>query len=96
MSVIFQATVLENDTQDNWMIELRDMTDNRVALCGDMQEFQQKMEEFAEDYGGSVDEVVWKKQDNLPEHYMDAIRLEMAKMQAQIEEELGEVLIKES
>ncbi|MBA1437826.1 MAG: hypothetical protein FAF05_02365 [Epsilonproteobacteria bacterium] len=96
MSVIFQATVLENDTQDNWMIELRDMTDNRVALCGDMQEFQQKMEEFAEDYGGSVDEVVWKKQDNLPEHYMDAIRLEMAKMQAQIEEELGEALIKES
>lgn len=78
------------------MIELRDLTDNRIAMCRDLEVFQEKIQELAAEYGGSVDEVLWKKQKGLAEHYMDAVRLEMAKIQAQIEAETGESLIKES
>lgn len=89
MSVIFTSTIKMADDQ-TWYIELKDMVDQRVEICKDMDEFSQKVEDLGSDYGGHIDSVNWYKDDNVPEHVMDSVRLEMAKHQAEIEEKLGE------
>ncbi len=93
MSVIFTSTIKMDDNQ-NWYIELKDMVDERVAICNDMDEYSQKVEDFGSDYGGHIDSINWYKDDNVPPYVMDEIRLEMAKHQAEIEEKRGEPLIK--
>jgi len=93
VSVIFTATI-KMDEEDNWFIELKDMVDLRVAACKDMTEFSEKVEDFGSDYGGNIDEVNWYKDDNVPPHVMDEIRMAMAEQQAEIEEKIGEPLIK--
>jgi len=93
MSVIFTSTIKMADDQ-TWYIELKDMVDQRVEICKDMDEYSQKVEDLGSDYGGNIDAVNWYKDDNVPEHVMDIIRMEMAKYQAEIEEKLGESLIK--
>lgn len=93
MSVIFTSTIKMADDQ-TWYIELKDMVDQRVEICKDMDEYSQKIEDLGSDYGGNIDSVNWYKDDNVPEHVMDTVRLEMAKHQAEIEEKLGESLIK--
>jgi len=94
MSVIFTSTIKMKD-EKTWFIELKDMVDNRVELCYDMAEYAEKVEDLGSDYGGNIDSVNWYKDDNVPVHVMDIIRQEMAKQQADIEEQLGEPLIKE-
>jgi len=94
MSVIFTSTIKMKDA-DTWYIELKDMVDNRIELCYDMVEYAEKVEDLGSDYGGNIDSVNWYKDDNVPVHVMDLIRQEMAKQQADIEEQLGESLIKE-
>jgi len=93
MSVIFTSTIKMADDQ-TWYIELKDMVDQRIEICKDMDEYSQKVEDLGSDYGGNIDSVNWYKDDNVPEHVMDTIRMEMAKHQAEIEEKLGEPLIK--
>ena len=95
MSVIFTSTIKMADDQ-TWYIELKDMVDQRIEICKDMDEYSQKVEDLGSDYGGNIDSVNWYKDDNVPEHVMDTIRMEMAKHQAEIEEKLGEPLIKQS
>ncbi|MCJ7765144.1 MAG: hypothetical protein MUP09_04310 [Thiovulaceae bacterium] len=91
MGVIFTSTIKMDDDQ-NWYIELKDMVDERVAICKDMDEYSQKVEDFGSVYGGHIDSVNWYKEDNVPPYVMDAIRLEMARHQAEIEEKQGETL----
>lgn len=93
MSVVFTSTIKMDDEQ-NWYIELKDMVDQRVEICKDMDEYAQKVEDLGSDYGGNIDSVNWYKDDNVPPHVMDEIRMEMAKHQAEIEESLGEPLKK--
>lgn len=93
MSVIFTSTIKMADDQ-TWYIELKDMVDQRVEICKDMAEYSQKVEDLGSDYGGNIDSVNWYKDENVPPHVMDHIRSEMAKHQAEIEEQLGESLIK--
>ena len=93
MSVIFTSTIKMADDQ-TWFIELKDMVDQRVEICKDMDEYAQKVEDLGSDYGGNIDTVNWYKDDNVPPHVMDEIRLEMAKHQADIEEQRGEPLTK--
>jgi hypothetical protein len=93
MGVIFTSTIKMDDDQ-NWYIELKDMVDERVAICRDMDEYSQKVEDFGSDYGGHVDSVNWYKDDNVPPYVMDEIRFEMARHQAEIEEKQGETLKK--
>jgi len=93
MSVIFTSTIKMAD-DETWYIELKDMVDQRVEICKDIDEYSQKVEDLGSDYGGNIDKVNWYKDDNVPEHIMDTIRIEMAKHQAEIEEKLGEPLIK--
>jgi hypothetical protein len=78
------------DSEQNWYIELKDMVDQRVEICKDVDEYAQKVEDLGSDYGGNLDSVNWYKDDNVPPHVMDEIRMEMAKHQAEIEERLGE------
>ena len=94
MGVIFTSTIKMKD-DETWYIELKDMVDNRVELCYDMKEYAEKVEDLGSDYGGNIDSVNWYKDDNVPAHVMDVIRQAMAQEQADIEEKIGESLIKE-
>lgn len=94
MSVIFTSTIKMAD-DNTWYIELKDMVDSRIEICKDMDEYSKKVEDLGSDYGGNIDSVNWYKDDNVPPHVMDTIRAEMAKHQADIEEKLGEPLIKD-
>lgn len=91
MSVIFTSTIKMADDQ-TWYIELKDMVDQRVEICRDMDEYSKKIEDLGSDYGGNIDAVNWYKDDNVPPYVMDEIRAEMARHQAEIEESLGESL----
>jgi len=91
MAVIFTATI-KMDEQGKWCIELKDMVDERVATCFDMEEFSAKVEDFGSDYGGNIDSVNWYKDDNVPEYVMDEIRQKMADHKAEIEEKIGDTL----
>ena len=93
MSVIFTSTIKMADDQ-TWYIELKDMVDERIAICKDIDEYSQKVEDFGSDYGGNIETVNWYKDDNVPPYVMDQIRSEMARHQAEIEESLGESLTK--
>ncbi len=93
MSVIFTSTI-KMDADNKWFIELKDMVDGRVAECHDMNEYSEKVEDFGSDYGGNIDSVNWYKDENVPPHIMDAIRVAMAEHKAEIEEKNGEPLIK--
>lgn len=94
MAVIFTSTIKMADAE-NWIIELKDMVDDRVVICKDILEYSDKVQEFGNDYGGHIDSVNWYKDDNVPEYVMDEIRFEMSKQQAEIEEKTGEPLIKD-
>ena len=84
MGVIFESCI-KVDPDGKWYIVLTDKVDERVAVCRDLDEYSQKIEDFGADYGANIDEVVWKKDDNVPPHTMDEIRLEMSKHQEDIE-----------
>jgi len=94
MSVIFTSTI-KLDEEKNWYIELKDMVDERIAVCKDMDEYAEKVEDFGSDYGGNIDAVNWYKDDNVPPHVMDEIRQAMSSQKAEIEEKNGEPLIKD-
>ncbi|MDQ7044231.1 MAG: hypothetical protein Q9M34_11975 [Sulfurimonas sp.] len=89
MAVVFEARI-KVDNPNSWYIELKDTLDQRVVRCRDMEEFELKMEELGQDYGGHIDEVKWLKDDNVGPHVMDEIRMKMAETKAKIEEETGE------
>ena len=86
MAVIFES-LIKVDTEGKWFIELKDTVDERVAVCHDLDKYSQKVEDFGADYGGNIDEVKWSKDDNVPPHTMDEIRLEMSKHQEEIEKQ---------
>ena len=95
MAVIFESTIKLKDDKNSWYIELRDTFDNKVEICNNLQEYNQKVEQLGEEYGGHIDEVKWFKDEDVLPHFIDEIRIEMAKIQADIEEETGKPLIKE-
>jgi len=95
MAVVFHSIVKVNEARDNWCIELVDTVDDRHLICNTMKEYEDAIKELGDDYGGNIDEVQWSKEDDVPPHFMDAIRQEMANIQADIEEKTGEKLIKE-
>ena len=84
MAVLFES-LIKVDKEGKWFIELTDIVGARTVLCHDLDEYSQKVEDFGADYGGNIDEVIWAKDDNVPPHTMDAIRLEMSKHQEDIQ-----------
>ena len=95
MAVVFESIVKLNEARDGWCIEIIDTVDDRHVMCADMLEYQKKIKELGDDYGGNIDKVNWSKDDNVPPHFMDEVRQEMANIQAEIEESTGEKLIKD-
>ena len=89
MAVVFESQI-KIDEDGKWYIELRDTVVDRVAICQDLDEYSQKVEDFGADYGTHIDEVKWAKDDNVPPHTMDEIRLEMSKHQEEIEKQKAE------
>ena len=86
MAVIFESRI-KIDEDGKWFIELRDTVVDRIEVCHDLDEYSQKVEDFGGDYGGHIDEVKWSKDENVPPHTMDEIRLEMSKHQEDIEKQ---------
>ncbi len=84
MEVIFESCI-KVDERGAWFIELKDTRSGRVEVCLDMDEYSQKVEDFGAAYGGEINEVVWSKDENVPPYAMDEIRLEMARLQQEIE-----------
>lgn len=84
MAVIFESNI-KIDPDGSWYIVLIDTVDNRTAVCRDLDEYSQKVEDFGSDYGGNIDEVKWSKDDDVPPQTIDEIRLEMSKHQEDIE-----------
>jgi len=89
--VIFEATI-KNDNAGGWFIELKDTEDGRVEICKDLDEFEEKIEQMGDDYGGHIDEVRWLKDEDLHPAAMDEIRALMAEKRAKIEEERGDFI----
>lgn len=94
MSIIFESTI-QVDEAGEWVIKLQDTLDGEIEVCKTMDDYFQKVEELGAKYGGHVDEVKWRKDENVPPHFMDEIRLAMAKQQAEIEEKIGESILKQ-
>ena len=89
MAVIFES-LIKIDEEGKWFIELTDTVDGRMAVCHDLDEYSQKVEDYGGDYGGRIDEVKWSKHEDVPPHTMDEIRLEMSKHQEEIEKQKAE------
>ena len=89
MAVIFES-LIKIDEEGKWFIELTDTVDGRMAVCHDLDEYSQKVEDYGGDYGGRIDEVIWSKHEDVPPHTMDEIRLEMSKHQEEIEKQKAE------
>lgn len=94
MSVLFESTIkMAQGSNQDWYIELKDLIKESSEICADLQEYSKKIEELGAPYGGNI-EVRWSKDLNVPPYIMDTIRFEMSKLQREIEEEMGETLIK--
>ena len=91
MAVVFES-LIKVDEKGKWFIELTDTVDGRMAVCHDLNEYSQKVEDFGGDYGGNIDEVKWIKDENVPEHAMDELRVKMAEHRTEIEENTGETI----
>jgi hypothetical protein len=89
MAVVFESLIKVGE-DGMWFIELKDTLGDRVVLCHDLEEYFAKIEDFGADYGGTIDEVKWTKDESVPPHVMDELRLEMSKHQADIEKNKAE------
>ena len=76
MAVVFESTI-KNDGLGGWYIELKDTTDERVEICKDIKEYEEKIEKLGEDYGGRIDEVKWLKDKDVDELIMNEVRIQM-------------------
>ncbi len=79
MSVIFESKIKMNPLGDGWFIELTDTVDGRVLKCIDLEEFEKNVEELGADYGGRIDEVKWSSDDNVPQVFINEIRVGLEK-----------------
>jgi len=75
MSVIFESVIKVNPMDYGWYIELTDTVDGRVATCKNLDEFEKKMQEFGNDYGGNIDEVKWSADENVSPEVINEIRI---------------------
>ena len=74
--VIFEA-IIKNDGLGGWFIKLNDTVSNNKAICKNVKELEEKVEDFGSEYGGHVDEIKWIKDDDVSEQCMNEIRIQM-------------------
>ncbi len=87
MAVVFEALV-KNSQDGGWLIELKDTVDGRVVICKDLNEFEQKIQELGDDYGGRVDEVKWISHENLSPQNEQELRVGMMKYHEKYKDQL--------
>jgi hypothetical protein len=85
--VVFEALV-KNNEDGGWFIELKDTTDQRVVVCNDLKEFEVKIQELAEDYGGRVDEVNWISHESLSPQNEQKLRVAMMEYHEKYKDQL--------
>lgn len=94
MSVVFESTIkMAEGSKEDWYIELRDLSSGDVHICANLPEYSAKIEELGKALGGHIDEVRWGKDFNVHPMIIDQIRFEMAKLQRELEDEMGEPLL---
>jgi hypothetical protein len=86
MGVVFESCI-KVDPDGKWYIVLKDTLNDKIAVCRDLDEYSQKIEELGAEYGANIDEVKWSKDDNVPPHTIDELRLEMSRHQEEIEKQ---------
>ena len=89
MGVVFESCI-KVDPDGKWYIVLKDTLNDKIAVCRDLDEYSQKIEELGAEYGANIDEVKWSKDDNVPPHTIDELRLEMSRHQEDIEKQKQE------
>ena len=89
MSVVFEALV-KNDKDGDWFIELKDTVDGRVVVCKDLIEFEAKIQELGNDYGGRVDEVKWISHKDLTPENEQKLRVGMMEYHEKYKDQLEE------
>ena len=89
MNVIFEALV-KNDKDGGWFIELKDTVDDRVVICKNLSEFEQKIQELGNDYGGRVDEVKWISHESLSPENEQKLRVGMMEYHEKYKDQLDE------
>jgi len=85
--VVFEALV-KNNKNGGWFIELKDTTDGRMVICNDLKEFEIKIQELGEDYGGRVDEVKWISHENLSPENEQKLRVGMMEYHEKYKDQL--------
>ena len=89
MMVVFEALV-KNSDDGNWFIELKDTTDGRMVVCKDLSEFEKKIQELGEDYGGRIDEVQWISHESLSPQNEQKLRVGMMEYHEKYKDQLDE------
>ena len=96
MSGVEFTCVIKVDEYNEWLIEITDKTDDTVEICKTWDEYKEKFESMSEPYGGNIDKVEWSQDANIPPQHIDEIRMEMAKLQAEVEEKTGRPLMEDN
>ncbi len=86
MAVKFISTIKENGL-GGWYIELVDTLDNRTAVCKDILQYEDAIEQMGDDYGGDI-EVEWKKDDNVTIAHFEEVKIEISKYQQRYNKEV--------
>lgn len=89
MEVVFEALV-KNDDRGGWLIELKDTVDDRVVICNNLEEFETKIQELGEDYGGKVDQVKWISHEDLSPQNEQKLRVAMIKYHEKYKDQLDD------
>ena len=89
MSVIFESTV-KTGKDGGWYIELKDTVQEKIEICKDLKEFEQKIQEMGNDYGGRIDEVKWLNQEGLSPAHMQEVRVAMMEYHEKYKDELDQ------
>lgn len=88
MSVEFESTIKMADEGFAWCVEIRDCQSGAKATCSNLDEYEKKLEEMGEVYGGMIDNVKWICDEEVPPYILDEVRFEMVKFQEKYKEQI--------
>ncbi|WP_320034678.1 hypothetical protein [Halarcobacter sp.] len=81
---------VDEDKDENWFIKLTDTLSDKDAICNNLEEYKEKLEEYSSEYGYDI-EVVWTKSKTLSiKNYQD-LNEKMALLQKEYENEIDEL-----
>ncbi len=87
MEVIFRAHIKKAANQLGYEIVLSDSISGESIVCSDVRDFSTKIEQMGLAYKGTIDQVIWSKDDDLHPLILDNIRLEMMHEEQEIKGE---------